>query len=443
MSHSFKGGVRPSYKKEYTYASPIETPKDSEFLVFPLKQHIGEACHPIVRVGERVLMGQQIANSNEFISCPIHSSVSGVVVAIEPYETINGILEMSIVIKNDFTNTQLDKPFDVPNKPIEELLPEEIIKIARDAGIVGMGGAAFPTAVKLSAALENKVHTLIINGTECEPYITSDHRAMLEYPRVILGGTQLIMQCLGLSKAFLAIEDNKEDAIATMKSVSRNSSLEIKELKTKYPQGGEKQLIKSITGVEVPPSKLPIDVGCVVFNVDTCASLYRAVVNNTPLIKRIVTISGTRILHSHNLIVRVGTPITDLIEHCGGFTKEPKKIVVGGPMMGLAISSLDVPIMKGSNAVLAFGSREFYNTKNPTCIRCGKCVSACPMNLLPVYIDMYAQKYELSECAKLNVMDCIECGCCAFICPGRLNLVQTIRDAKQKICDLQIKGETL
>lgn len=441
MSHSFKGGVRPSYKKEYTYASPIETPKDSEFLVFPLQQHIGAACEPIVRIGERVLMGQQIANSTETVSCPIHSSVSGVVVAIEPCETINGTQEMSIVIKNDFANIQLDKPFDVPNKPIEELLPEEIIKIARDAGIVGMGGASFPTAVKLALALENKVHTLIINGTECEPYITVDHRAMLEYPRVILGGIELLMQCLGLDKAILAIEDNKEDAIATMKSVSRKSSLEIKELKTKYPQGGEKQLIKAINGVEVPPNKLPLDVGCVVFNVDTCASLYRAVVNNTPLIKRIVTISGTRILHSHNLIVKIGTPISDLIEHCGGFTKEPKKIVIGGPMMGVTISSLDVPVVKGTNAVLAFGDKETIFDKNPTCIRCGKCVSACPMNLMPVYIEMYAGKKDYKECDKLNTMDCIECGSCAYICPGRLNLVKTMRDTKRVINAFKSKGK--
>lgn len=433
MAHSFKGGVRPHYKKEHTFASPIEAMKPSDILFFPLIQHQGSPCTPIVKIGDRVLLGQKIADSEDEFSAPIHSSVSGRVIAIEPRPVISGKLCMCIAIENDFFDEQLQNALNIEDKPIGELTTKEIIAIAREAGIVGMGGKAFPTHYKLLRALAKKVSTLIINGTECEPYITADHRAMIEYPRPILSGIHLIMQCLNIKKCFVGIEDNKEDAIATMKSVSRNSNVSVIELKTKYPQGGEKQLIKAILGKEVPPNKLPIDIGCVVFNVDTCAALYRAVTTNMPLTKRIVTVSGTRVIHSHNLIVRIGTPIAELFKFCGGFTIEPKKVIVGGPMLGITVDNLDVPIEKSSIAVLAFGIKDDHTYKNKPCIRCGMCVRACPMNLMPNLIEMYANKAMYKECNSLNVTDCIECGCCAYVCPSRLNLVQTIRETKQNV----------
>lgn len=432
MAHSFRGGVHPKYKK-HTYASPIEVLEPSEIYIFPLLQHIGAVLEPVVNVGDKVLMGQKIADSSAPVSAPVHSSVSGIVTAIEPRYSANGSKVMSIIIKNDFLDIPCEKAVPVPDKPIEELTPEDIINIAREAGLVGMGGAAFPTHIKIKAAVDKKVDTLIINGAECEPYITADHRAMIEYPRPISGGIKLIMQALNLKHAFIGIEDNKEDAAATMKAVLKNSGVEIKELRTKYPQGGEKQLIKAIAGKEVPPGKLPMDIGCVVFNVDTCACLYRAVNNKAPLIKRVVTVSGTCISHPKNLLVRLGTPIADLINVCGGFVKDPKKVIMGGPMMGLAQHTLEVPIIKSSSAVLFFGPKDDKYERNPVCIRCGKCISVCPVNLMPIYINMFAEKGLYEECEKLNAADCIECGSCSYICPGRLYLVQTIRMSKDEI----------
>jgi electron transport complex protein RnfC len=256
---------------------------------------------------------------------------------------------------------------------------------------------------------------------------------MIEYPRPILNGINIVKQCLNIKKCIIAIEDNKEDAVATMKSVCRGSDIEITELKTKYPQGGEKQLIKSVLGREVLPNKHPTDIGCLVLNVDTIASIYRAINTKMPLTKRIITVAGTRVLHSHNLIVRIGTPIKDLFEHCGGFTKEPRKVLVGGPMMGIAIDNLDYPCIKNTLGVLAFGIKDDHIYKGKPCIRCGKCISVCPMNLMPNYYELYGKRDMLKECEDLNVFDCIECGSCAYICPSRIYLVETIRDIKEKL----------
>ena len=313
---------------------------------------------------------------------------------------------------------------------LDDLTPSEIIGYAHDAGIVGMGGAAFPLHAKLKTAFDKKIEVIIINGAECEPFITADHRAMVEYPRSIVNGAKLIMKCLGKKEAVIAIEDNKPDAIASMTVTAEDSGIRICTVKTKYPQGGEKQLIKAITGREVPPGKLPMDIGCAVFNVDTCASLFRAVSKGRPLTKRVCTVSGSAVINPKNLLVRVGTPYYALFEHCGGFSSDPYKIISGGPMMGSAQHSVEIPVIKNTSALLAFcGNEESFDDK-PTCLHCGKCVNVCPMRLMPNYIYMHAEKEEFAECKKYNVQDCIECGCCSYVCPGRLYLVQAMRMAK-------------
>ncbi len=436
MPSTFKGGIHPDYHKDFTCATPIEKLPPSQFYVFPLSQHIGKPCTALVNVGDAVTVGQRIAESDSPMSAPIFSSVSGKVVAIEPRPVTSGFDVLSIVIENDYKDTVCDNLIATPKgKTLAEYTPEEIIKIAKDAGLVGMGGAAFPTAVKLTSAIEKKVNTVIINGCECEPYITSDHRAMLEYPRFIVGGIRLILQCLNLDKAYLAIENNKKDAIDTMRKIIGNDDkIIIKELQTKYPQGGEKQLIRSVLGYEISPGKLPLDAGVAVFNVDTCASLYRASVSGFPLIKRIVTVSGDKVNAQKNLLVRLGTPVSELFNYCGGLKKDAERIIAGGPMMGFALHTLDVPVVKGTSAVLAFGyDKSHYATEDATCIRCGKCVAACPMKLMPNYINLYISNGRIDLCEKYNVMDCIECGCCAYSCPQRLYLIQSMRIAKEKV----------
>ena len=433
MSRTFKGGIHPRYSKEQTCASPIETPPVAATLVFPLLQHIGKPCKPLVNVGDNVKMGQKIADSDALISAPVHSSVSGIVTAVEPRVSTSGSMAMSIVIENDFKDRKTDEVINFPEKELDELTPEEIIQIARNAGLVGMGGAMFPTYVKLQSALEKGVDTLIINGAECEPYVTCDHRAMIEYPRPIANGIKLIIQCLKPKRTVVAIEDNKEDAIATMSTVLAGTDIKVVELATKYPQGGEKMLIKAIAGIETPPGKLPLDVGCAVFNVDTCAALFRAANNNLPVLQRVVTVSGTCVKTPKNLLVRIGTPAQELFDYCDGFKAEPRKIIAGGPMMGLAQHSTEVPVIKGFSAILAFAEKDDEFTEEQVCIRCGRCVGSCPVRLMPNYISMYASKGDYDKCEELNAIDCIECGCCSFVCPGRLYLTQNIRLSKFKI----------
>lgn len=429
MAFTFKGGIHPEYNKERTYASPIEELPATEEVIIPLLQHIGVPCVPVVSVGDYVRIGQIIGDSDAALSCPVHASVSGKVVSIAPYWHSSGVKVPSIVIENDFKDSRDDciEPYD---GDFDDLTPSEIIGYARDAGIVGMGGAAFPLHAKLKTAFDKKIEVIIINGAECEPFITADHRAMVEYPRSIVNGAKLIMKCLGKTEAVIAIEDNKPDAIASMTVTTEDSGIRICPLKTKYPQGGERQLIKAITGREVPPGKLPMDIGCAVFNVDTCASLFRAVSKGRPLTKRVCTVSGSAVINPKNLLVRVGTPYYALFEHCGGFSADPYKIVCGGPMMGSAQHSVEIPVIKNTSALLAYCGEEETFDDNPTCLHCGKCVSVCPMRLMPNYIYMHAEKEEFAECKKLNVQDCIECGCCSYVCPGRLYLVQGMRMAK-------------
>ena len=429
LAFSFKGGIHPEYNKLRTFASPVEELPAPPELVIPLSMHIGTPCESLVVAGDYVKMGQKIADSSASNAVPIHSPVSGIIKGIENRWHPFGTKMRSIVITNDDEDT-IDEDLEPIEKDIEDMTTEEIIALARNSGIVGMGGAAFPMHLKLQSALSKNIDIIIINGSECEPYLTADHRGMVEYPRVISGGIKLIMQCLGMTNAIVAIEDNKPDAINTMRAATEETNIAVIEVPAKYPQGGEKQLIKAVTGREVPPGALPMDVGCVVFNVDSCASLYRAYSKGVPLIKRLVTVSGSAVVNPKNLLVRIGTPYVHLFERCGGFAEEPYKIICGGPMMGTAQHTIDVPIIKSTSALLAFSGGEESFEENPTCIRCGKCVNVCPMKLMPNYLALYASKGDFEECKKLNVMDCMECGCCSYVCPGKLYLVQSMRMSK-------------
>ncbi len=443
MAYSFKGGIHPNDNKAHTNKLPIYVLDGVNEHVFPLIQHIGAPLEPIVEIGSAVKVGTKIADSDAFVCAPIHSSVSGTVKAIENRLHPNGAEVLSIIIEND--GEYLIDESVCPKGELDDLSSEDIIKIIREAGIVGMGGAGFPTHIKLSPPKDKKIEYVIVNGAECEPYLTSDHRVLLESPDMVLFGLKAIMRALGLDKGNIAIEQNKPDAILLIEEKLKNSEYEgikLCELRTKYPQGAEKQLISAITGREVPSGALPADVGCVVVNVDTAFAVANAIKNGMPLIRRIVTVSGDAVTNPANFEVRLGMSFADIFEKAGGFVKEPAKIIMGGPMMGQAQATLDVPVVKGTSALLAFSEdMDVFNDKD-TCIRCGKCVKACPMKLMPLYINMYAMEGDYEMCEKYNVLDCIECGVCSYLCPGRRHPVQNIRVAKQKVMQIRRERES-
>ncbi len=430
---SFKGGIEPGDKKTATDTLSIVDLPAPKTLIFPLNQHIGAPAAPIVKVGDSVIAGQQIAEAGGFISADIHSSVSGTVTAIEDRLTPMSVYTKCIVIENDGEDTN---EFESEPRNFKDFSPQELVDIIRKAGIVGMGGAAFPTHVKLSPPKEKKIDYVIINGAECEPYLTSDHRAMLETPREILIGLKILLKIFGLKTGYIGIENNKPDAMECLRSLtSRETEYDIRivPLKVKYPQGSEKHLIKAITGREVPTGKLPMDVGAVVNNVDTCASIARAVVYGMPLISRIVTVAGDCVKAPANLRVRIGTPFADVLEGAGGLRANPKKVIMGGPMMGIAVPNLDVPVIKGTSGILALSKRSARLRNEGVCLRCGKCVSACPMGLSPLYLKEAAKANNFDKMLALNINNCIECGSCSFICPGANNPSQSIKVAKAKL----------
>ena len=431
MLFKHRGGVHPDDKKAPANQAAISAIDPPPQVVIPLSQHIGAPCSPLVSVGDRVKMGQMIGQAQAPVSAPVHSSVSGKVVKIEPRLNNLGNMVQAVVIKNDFKDT-LD-PSVVPMPEEDRQDPERLAEVIRQAGIVGMGGATFPTAFKITSGW-GKVDTVIINGAECEPYITSDHRTMLEHPKELLLGIRAIMQACRVEKAWFGIELNKQFAMDLLNfHGAKEMGIEIVPLKCQYPQGAEKTLIRTITGREVPPGGLPAAVGCAVFNTFTSYSVYRAVYEGMPAIERVVTVSGSAIAEPKNVLVRVGTPMEWVFEQTGGFAKEPWKIIMGGPMMGLAQYDLDVPCTKGTASLLAFAEDENRAVDNPTCIRCGQCLSVCPMNLQPVYMYMYEEKSDLDMLERLHLTDCVECGACAYICPGRLHLTHAFKSGKAKL----------
>lgn len=438
MSYTFKGGIHPDDGKEYTKDIPIRAVDGASEHVFPLQQHIGAPLSPLVGVGDRVRVGEKIADSDAFVSAPLHSSISGTVKAVENRLHPNGVQTMSIVVEND-GSYELDEKVK-PAGELCDLSPEDIRRIVREAGIVGMGGAGFPTHVKITPPKDKKIEYVIVNGAECEPYITSDHRTLLEQPEMVLFGLKALMRVFGIDEGYIAIEQNKPDAILLVEEYlakTEYAGMKLCEMRTKYPQGAEKQLIYAVTGREVPSGRLPADVGVVVVNVDTAAAIATAIKTGMPSIKRIVTVSGGAVSEPANLEVRLGASFEYVFDKAGGFSKEPKKIIMGGPMMGQAQESLDVPIVKGTSAILAFDNAPSLYNEHEACIRCGKCVSVCPMRLMPLYLKMYAQKGDWEMCERYHALDCMECGACSYICPGKQHPLQSIRTAKQKLVEIK------
>lgn len=426
---TFAGGIHPDDGKDLSKDKPIREVLPQGDLVYPLSQHIGAPAQPIVKKGDRVLTGQKIAEAGGFVSAPIYATVSGTVKAIEPRRVVTGDNVMSIVVENDELYEEIDWP-EVP--PFEELSREDKINMIREAGIVGMGGAGFPTAVKLSPKEPEKIEYVIVNCAECEPYLTSDYRKMLEEPEKLIGGLKVSLSLFENARGILAVEDNKPDCIGKLKWLTKDENkITVKALKTKYPQGSERQLIYATTGRAIHSAMLPADAGCVVNNVDTVIAIYNAVIEGKPLMHRIVTVTGDAIVNPQNFKVRIGTNYHELIDEAGGFIEPPVKIVSGGPMMGFGIFDLDVPTTKTSSALLCMTKDQVSAMEPTACINCGKCVEVCPGRVVPRKLADYAEHYDEEAFVKNNGMECCECGCCSYVCPAKRPLTQVIKSMRK------------
>ncbi|MDX9846546.1 MAG: electron transport complex subunit RsxC [Tenuifilaceae bacterium] len=426
-----KGGVHPPENK-FSATKPIDILALPKQVVIPISQHIGAPAIPSVAKGDKVLVGQVIAKSAGFVSANIHSSVSGTVASLDPVLDSTGYKKpaITITVEGDEWLPEIDRNPDL--KKDIKLSAEEIIARINEAGIVGLGGATFPSHVKLSIPKGKKADVLIINGVECEPYLTSDHRLMLEKADELMVGINILKKALGVDRALVGVENNKLDAISHLKQVAANyKGIEVYALKVKYPQGGEKQLIKALINCEVPSGALPIDVGTVVHNVGTAFAVYEAVQKNKPLVERVVTVTGKNLTQTGNFLTRIGTPISMLIEVVGGVPDDTAKVVNGGPMMGKAISTLDAPVTKGTSGVILFPAKESLRpTPQPACIRCGKCIMACAMGLEPYLLIRLAQRKMNERMEEERILDCMECGSCSFVCPANLPLLDYIRLGK-------------
>lgn len=434
MKALFHGGIHPAEKKELIQGRMPQAIQPPDRVVIPMQQHIGAACTPLVKEGEHVFIGQKIGDG-EGLCVPVHASVSGSVVAIAqaPHPSLGSCLAVSI--ENDHKNTLC--PALSPQPDPEALAPDAFFALLREAGISGMGGAGFPTAAKAESAA-GRIDTLIINACECEPYLTADDVLICAHPRHVLRGALLLANILQPRRLYLAVEDNKPEALIALGEVmAKYPQIQLEILPTRYPQGAEKQLILALTGRELLLGKLPADVGCAVFNAATAAAIYSALAEGMPLTSRIVSVSGEGIQQPQNFVVPIGTSFANLIRAAGGLTAQEILLISGGPMMGLAQATLEVPVIKTTGALLCLPRRT--EDRHPECIRCGKCIDACPMLLQPLYLYRYALGEDAAMLGRFRLFDCIECGCCAYVCPGRLPLTEHFRTAKRAVKEGKIK----
>ena len=428
---TFRGGIHPNDGKSLAKDKTIQTVLPTEVLIYPLSQHIGAPANPIVNAGDYVLKGQKIAEAGGFVSAPIYASVSGTVKGIEKHFTPTGSKVDCLVIENDGEYKEIEYPTP---KQLDELTKEEILQLIADAGIVGLGGAGFPTRVKLSPKEPENIEFVIANGAECEPYITADYRRMLDYTEELIGGMRIVLRLFDNAKGIFAIEDNKMDCVAKIQKLIKDEPrMEVKVLKTRYPQGAERQIIYATTGRAIDSTKLPADAGCVVDNVETLIAIYYAVACGKPLMERIVTVSGDGVVEPGNFKVLIGTNQQTLIEAAGGLKGEPEKIISGGPMMGFAMFTLDTPITKTSSSILCFTKDEVATHEPSACINCGRCVDVCPSRIIPSKLADYAERYDEEGFVQWNGMECVECGCCSYKCPAKRQLKQAIGSMKKMV----------
>ncbi len=431
---TFKGGIHPPYHKELASGKAIRrAPVPTEAFI-PLQQHIGAPNEPLVKPGDRVELGQKIGSSEAFVSAPVHASVAGTVKEIAEITGFTGAKVKCVVIAPDTEQPEFAKQ----DRDITALSEQEIRDIAREAGLVGMGGAAFPTHVKLTPPKDKPVDTVIINACECEPFLTCDHRLMLERPRDLVQGLKLLMRAVNAKKGIIGIEANKMDAVDAVREAAKGEAdVEVDILEVKYPEGAEKMLIFALTGRKVPPGKLPSEVGCLVQNVGTAMALYEAAAWGKPLYERVLTVTGPGIKEPSNLLARVGTPISTLIEACGGFAGEPGKVIMGGPMTGWAQPDTKAPVVKGTSGIVVLTSEVMDVSAEQECVRCGKCVDVCPMFLLPNFVVQAVKRAEWDKAEMWGALDCFECGCCSFTCPAYIPHVEYVRKAKAEIAALK------
>ena len=421
---TFKGGIHPDDGKRFSKDQPIKPLMPSGDLVYPLSQHIGAPAKPLAKKGETVLKGQMIAEAGGFVSAPVYASVSGKVKSLEKRYNPTGTKVDCIVIENDGEYNEVEY---APVKPLDEMTKEEIIAKIGDAGIVGMGGAGFPTRVKLSPKEPEKIEYIIANCAECEPYITADYRRMLEYTEDLVSGMRVILSIFPNAKGIFAVEDNKKDCIEKLqKAVADEPRMDVKALMTKYPQGAERQLIYAVTKRAINSSMLPADAGCIVDNVETLIGIHNAVINGKPLMERVVTVSGDDVENPGNFMVLLGTNHRELIEAAGGFKQEPQKLISGGPMMGFAMITLDAPVTKTSSSILAFKEDIVKKSMETACINCGRCVEVCPSRVIPSRLADFSQRHDEESFLAWNGLECVECGSCSYVCPAKRQLKQSI-----------------